>query len=276
MNLQPRLRRDPAGVTHPDLHAATGRRNITRSPVHQSGAAAAPPASLARRQEWPRADPTAAARGAGTRSSGAAAMAVRDAGADGGGTGTVGGSTAAERVGRPRARSGLAGFAPRTPPPRDRAEPPAPAEAAPRTPGHAGGPRSDPRGDQRLHQPQGHPGIKRVLGRKLAPPLDRPEPVAALLGPPGQALERGGIVPGESRTLLLQPALEFRRLREMEAVEEGAAIFGGGPLELPRLDGGGEGGEIAGDQVGIEPEIPACPGTRRPRPSPDGGRRGPG
>ncbi len=42
----------------------------------------------------------------------------------------------------------------------------------------------------------------------------------------------------------------------MEAIEEGTRILGGGPLELPRLDGAGECREIAGDEVGIEPEIP--------------------
>ena len=83
---------------------------------------------------------------------------------------------------------------------------------------------------QRLHQADGDPGVERILRRQLAPPLGRLDAVSALCGPLGQALERGGVVSREARALLLQPALELGRVRDVEAVEEWPDILGGGAL----------------------------------------------
>ena len=110
-------------------------------------------------------------------------------------------------------------------------------------------------GDQGLHQPDRDPGVERVLRRELPPPLGRLGAVAALPGPLRQALEGGGVVPREPRPLLFQPALELGRVGDVKPVEKGADVLGCGPLQAARLDGEREGGDIAGDEVGIEADV---------------------
>ena len=112
--------------------------------------------------------------------------------------------------------------------------------------------------DERFHQPDRHLRVERILGSQLARPLHRRHLVAAFSGPPGQPLECGGVIPSEPRPLLLQPALELRGVGEMEPVQEGADVLRGRPLELARPDSEGERREVAGDQLGVEPQVPGA------------------
>ena len=83
----------------------------------------------------------------------------------------------------------------------------------------------------------------------------RPQPVGAVGRAPGQLLERRAVVARQLRPLLLQPALELRRVRDMEPVEEGTGVLRGGLLQSVRVEGGREQGHVAGDEVGIETEV---------------------
>jgi hypothetical protein len=108
---------------------------------------------------------------------------------------------------------------------------------------------------QGLHQPHRDPGVERVLRGKLPPPLGRLRGVAALAGPLRQALEGVRIVSRDPGPFLFHPALELGRLGDVKPVEKRADILGRSLLQTARLDGEREGGNIAGDEVGVEADV---------------------
>ena len=108
---------------------------------------------------------------------------------------------------------------------------------------------------QRLHQPERNPAVERILGRGLAPPLHRFQPVPARLGLAGQLPQRLGVAPRQARPLLLDPAVELRCPRQTEAVKEGAGVPCRCVFQLPSGQRRLELRHVARDQLRVEPEL---------------------
>ena len=110
-------------------------------------------------------------------------------------------------------------------------------------------------GGQRPHQAQGGRCIGRVDGGEAAPPEHGAGPVVASGGGCGRRLEQGAVVGRDPLPLLLGPAGELRRARQMEVAQKRAGVQPRGLLERARRARGLEGRQIHLDQLGIEPQV---------------------
>src|SRR5215217_6427784 len=115
-----------------------------------------------------------------------------------------------------------------------------------------------PIGYQCAHQRHRYPRIEWILSRDLPPPAHRFGPVAALLRTLRQLLQRLGVAACQGGAFLFRPPLELRRRRQVEAIEERAGVARGGVFQAPALNGRLEPRHVAGDQIGIEPQVAAA------------------
>lgn len=87
------------------------------------------------------------------------------------------------------------------------------------------------------------------------PPHRRRTGVGPQLGLHGQGLQRLLMLSRERRSAALQPPFQLRVVRQEEAVQQGAGVERGGPLQLAPPPRGGDVPEIAGDAVGVEAQV---------------------
>src|SRR5215218_921947 len=111
---------------------------------------------------------------------------------------------------------------------------------------------------QSAHQRHRYPRVERILSRDLPPPAHRFGPVAALLRTLRQLLQRLGVAACQGGALLFRPPVELRRRGQVEAIEERAGVARGGVFQAPPLNGRLELCYVAGDQIGIEPQVAAA------------------
>ena len=94
----------------------------------------------------------------------------------------------------------------------------------------------------------------RVGDDELSPPLGGPARLTRRFLGEREALERGSITPGDVAPRLLHPALEFRGIAEMEAVEERPPIEHHGRLPLAATERSIELVEITADDCRVQTE----------------------
>ncbi len=111
------------------------------------------------------------------------------------------------------------------------------------------------RGVECLHVSQGDARAVGVLGREAGPPLDGLARTAAGHRPVGEALERLPVAARKAGALAVGPVGELLRAGVMEPGEEGSAVGTHRPLQLFSSHRRLELPEIAGQPLGVEPEV---------------------
>src|SRR5205085_6012628 len=86
---------------------------------------------------------------------------------------------------------------------------------------------------------------------------------------PAQLLERASVALGQTRSLCLCPALEFSRLADVKAVEEGTSIERDSGGHVSALAGLVEGRNVARDGLRVQPQRVDAENERRVELSPE-------
>jgi hypothetical protein len=89
---------------------------------------------------------------------------------------------------------------------------------------------------ERAHEAEGGSRRERVRRQRAPPPVGGLGPRAARLGRAGEAGQRPLMQRREAPTRVGRPALELRRVGEVDAVEKGAAVVADGRGVVPRRD----------------------------------------
>ncbi len=112
------------------------------------------------------------------------------------------------------------------------------------------------RRDERAHQAHRHARVQWILRREPAPPAHRLRRITPVRRSPRQLLERLGVAMRQPHPLLLGPAVELRRARQMKAVQKCPGVVPHRRIEPARAQRLAELGHVARHQVGVEAEVP--------------------
>ena len=112
-----------------------------------------------------------------------------------------------------------------------------------------------PRGREGVHQAERHAGVERIERREPAPPRGRVDVLADRGRIGGEPFERLRGALSQPASLGLHPALELRRVAQIEAVQERPSVELGGRRIVATLEGVLEGLHVARDDGRIQREL---------------------